>query len=65
MKKLLVLLALCMIISVVLVACDTPDEPVVDETTAGATEAPTTEETTEAPTTDEGTTEAPAEEESK
>ena len=62
MKKLLVLLALCMIISVVLVACDTPDEPVVDETTAGATEAPTTEETTEAPTTEE-TTEAPTTEE--
>ena len=59
MKKLLVLLALCMVISVVLVACDTPEEP-VEDTTAGTTEAPTTgteaPSETEAPTTD---TEAP------
>ncbi|MBQ5793932.1 MAG: hypothetical protein IIW17_07920, partial [Clostridia bacterium] len=59
MKKLLVLLALCMVISVVLVACDTPEQP-VEDTTAGTTEAPTTgteaPSETEAPTTD---TEAP------
>lgn len=61
MKKLLVILALCMVISVALVACDNGDQP-AEQTTAGATEAPTTEEpTTEAPTTEEPTTEAPAE----
>ena len=59
MKKLLVLLALCMVLSVVLVACQNPDQP-TEDTTAGSTEAPTTEApTTEAPTTEEPTTEAP------
>ena len=59
MKKLLVLLALCMVLSVVLVACQDPDQP-TEDTTAGSTEAPTTEApTTEAPTTEEPTTEAP------
>ena len=62
MKKLLVLLALCMVLSVVLVACDTSEQP-PEETTAGSTEAPTTEApTTEEPTTEE-TTEAPTTEE--
>ena len=57
MKKLLVLLALCMVISVALVACDNGEQP-GEQTTAGTTEAPTTEEpTTEAPTTEEATTE--------
>jgi hypothetical protein len=56
-KKLLVLLALCMALSVVLVACDTNEQP-MDETTAGTTEAPTTEApTTEEPTTEETTNE--------
>ena len=51
MKKLLVLLALCMVLCVVFVACDEPvDEP--EETTAGTTEA-----TTQSPTTEPGTTE--------
>ncbi len=65
MKKLLVLLALCMVLAVVFVACQDDPQPPVDETTAGTTEAPTTEETTEAPTTEtqdpttEETTEAP------
>ena len=78
MKKLIVLLALCMVFSVVLVACDnntqTPDgtteAPATDAPTeAPTTEAPTTEEptteepTTEAPTTEEPTTEAPTTEE--
>jgi len=61
MKKLLVLLALCMVLSVVLVACteDTPTDETTDVTTeAPGTDAPT-EGTTEAPTTDAGTTEAP------
>ncbi len=65
MKKLLVLLALCMVLAVMFVACNDEPEPPVDETTAGSTEAPTTEGTTEAPTTEtqdpttEETTEAP------
>ena len=60
MKKLLILLALCMVFSVALVACDnepTGDGQTTDEVT---TEAPTTEEPTEAPTT-EATTEEPTE----
>ena len=68
MKKLLVLLALCMVLSVVLVACN--DEPVdpTDGTTDVTTEAPGTDAptegttetpTTQAPTTEEPTTEAP------
>ena len=69
MKKLLVILALCMVCSLVLVACDngaqnnegTTEAPATD---APTTEAPTTEEpTTEAPTTEEPTTEAPTTEE--
>ena len=65
MKKLLVLLALCMVLAVMFVACNNEPEPPVEETTAGSTEAPTTEGTTEAPTTEtqdsttEETTEAP------
>ena len=52
MKKLLVLLALCMVLCVVFVACDEPvDEP--EETTAGTTEATTTAPGTE--TTEPGT----------
>ena len=63
MKKLLVLLALCMVISVALVACDNGEQS-GEQTTAGTTEAPTTEApTTEAPTTEEPTTEAPTTEE--
>ena len=64
MKKLLVLLALCMVLAVMFVACKNEPEPPVDETTAGSTEAPTQGET-EAPTTEtqdpttEETTEAP------
>ncbi len=63
MKKLLILLALCMVFSVVLVACDNgTDEPA--DSTAESTEAPTTEEpTTDAPTTEEPTTEEPTTEE--
>ena len=44
MKKLLVLLALCMVISVVLVACEDPEQPVVDSsdvTTEAPSEKPT------------------------
>ena len=64
MKKFLVLLALCMVLSVVLVACQQPDDPTTDESTAGSTEAPTTEApTTEAPTTEAPTTEEPTTEE--
>jgi len=66
MKKLLVLLALCMVLSVALVACteDTPTDETTDVTTeAPGTDAPTegTTETptTQAPTTEEPTTEAP------
>ena len=68
MKKLLVLLALCMVLTVALVACET-DPNTTDESTAGTTEAPTTEGTTEAPTTEtqapttEETTQAPTTEE--
>ena len=63
MKKLLVLLVLCMALSVVLVACDTHEQP-MDETTEATTEAPTTEAlTTEEPTTEEPTTEEPTTEE--
>ena len=51
MKKLLVLLALCMVLAVMFVACNNEPEPPVDETTAGSTEAPTQGET-EAPTTE-------------
>jgi hypothetical protein len=64
MKKLLVLLALCMVLAVMFVACNNEPEPPVEETTAGSTEAPTQGETeaptteTQAPTTEE-TTEAP------
>ena len=59
MKKLLVLLALCMVLAVMFVACEQPETP-VDETTAGTTEAPTTQAPeTEAPTTQAPTTEAP------
>ena len=63
MKKLLVLLALCMVLTVALVACET-DPGTTDESTAGSTEAPTQGETeaptteTQAPTTEE-TTETP------
>ena len=77
MKKLLVLLALCMVISVVLVACTkepqggddtTPDEVTTDPTTDpgsdSESEDPTTEEpTTEDPTTEDPTTEEPTTEE--
>ena len=65
MKKLLVLLALCMVLAVMFVACNNEPETPVEDTTAGTTEAPTTESTTEAPTTEtqapttEETTEAP------
>lgn len=69
MKKLLILLALCMVFSLVLVACDndqggedtTPEvttEPTEDPTSEEpTTEEPTTEEPSEAPTTEEPTTE--------
>ena len=69
MKKLLVLLALCMVLAVMFVACNNEPEPPVEDTTAGSTEAPTTEGTTEAPTTEtqdpttEETTQAPTTEE--
>ena len=55
MKKLIVLLALCMVISVIFVACDsieTPENPTTDATT----QTPTTEATTNEPTTNEPTT---------
>ena len=56
MKKLLVLLALCMVLTVALVACE-KDPGTTDESTAGTTEAPTTDApTTEEPTTEPGTT---------
>ena len=58
MKKLLVLLALCMVLAVMFVACEQPETP-VDETTAGTTEAPATDAPTEAPTTQAPETEAP------
>ena len=75
MKKLLVLLALCMVISVVLVACTkepggedtTPEvttEPTTDPGSDSESEDPTTEEpTTEDPTTEDPTTEEPTTEE--
>ena len=57
MKKLLILLALCMVFSVVLVACDTePEQP------AASTEETTATPETDAPTTEESTTEPAAEE---
>ena len=64
MKKLLVLLALCMVFSVALVACENNTEN-PEETTAGSIEAPTTQEpTTEVPTTEPGSeTEPPTTEE--
>ena len=55
MKKLIVLLALCMVLSVIFVACDsieTPENPTTDATT----QTPTTEATTNEPTTNEPTT---------
>ena len=67
MKKLLILLALCMVVSVLLVACtENEEQPEVttDATTEATTEEPTTEApTTEAPTTEEPTTQAPTTEE--
>ena len=63
MKKLLVILALCMVLSVVLVACETPEtpeNPTDNVTTQKPTEAPTTNEpTTNEPTTNEPTTGEP------
>ena len=57
MKKLLVILALCMVISVALVACD-KDGQSEEQTTAGTTQTPTTEQiTTDAAATEEATTE--------
>ena len=63
MKKLLILLALCMVFSVVMVACETT--PSVDpETSADATEAPSqTEAETDAPS--ETETEVPSESETE
>ena len=75
MKKLLVLLALCMVFSVVLVACNgdqggedtTPEvttEPTTDPGSDSESDDPTTEEpTTEDPTTEDPTTEEPTTEE--
>ena len=61
MKKLLILLALCMVFSVVLVACETePETPAgssAESTDTPTTDAPTTGATTEEPTTEEPTTE--------
>ena len=57
MKKLIVLLALCMVFSVVLVACDNNTETPDGTTEAPATDAPTEAPTTEAPTTEESTSE--------
>ena len=51
MKKLLVLLALCMVFTVVLVACEDPEQPGEETTDV------TTNVTTDAPTTEPGTTE--------
>jgi len=57
MKKLLVILALCMVISVALVACD-KDGQSEEQTTAGTTQTPTTEQiTTDTAATEEATTE--------
>lgn len=60
MKKLLILLALCMVFSVALVACETtPDTPEqttdAESTTEGATTEPTTDATTEEITTEPST----------
>ena len=60
MKKLLILLALCMVVSVALVACETtPDNPEqttdAETTTEGATTEPTTDATTEEVTTEPAT----------
>ena len=76
MKKLLVLLALCMVLSVLMVACEEPVTPPAETTEAPATQETTTEEatteetteettaeTTEQPTTEEPTTEQPTTEE--
>ena len=64
MKKLLILLALCMVFSVVLVACNNETQSGEQTTDQVTTEAPATEEpTTEAPTTEEPTTEEPTTEE--
>ena len=75
MKKLLVLLALCMVFSVVLVSCNnngneddtTPEvttEPTTDPGSESESDDPTTEEpTTEDPTTEDPTTEEPTTEE--
>ena len=63
MKKLLVLLALCMVLSIVMVACEEPVTPPAETTQGTTTDAPTTdaptseEPTTEETTTDPGTTE--------
>lgn len=66
MKKLLILLALCMVVSVVLVACDnnTGNEETTPEVTTDPTaEDPTTEEaTTEEATTEPGSDESSSEE---
>lgn len=61
MKKLFVLLALCMVLSVLMVACEEPVTPPA-ETTEGTTEAPATEETTTEQATTEQTTEETTEE---
>ena len=58
MKKLLVLLALCMVLSIVMVACDTPVEPGTETTAGETTEAPTNAET-EAPSETQTETDAP------
>lgn len=62
MKKIVVLLALCLVFAVCLVACDssTSDPADTQATSEQATEEPTTEPpTTEEPTTEEPTTEEP------
>lgn len=74
MKKLFILLALCMIVSAFLVACNNQEQPPKDGTSDVSTQAPTTQEpttqdpatenpTTEEPTTGEPTTEEPTTEE--
>ena len=58
MKKLLILLALCMVFSVVLVACETEPETPAGSSAESNTEAPTTQApTTAEPTTEDQTTE--------
>ena len=59
MKKLLVLLALCMVLSIVMVACDTPVDTDTETTAGETTEAPTNAET-EAPSETESQTETDA-----